>query len=156
MKLYLKLNDISDSMIVFQNRRNSQILIQFNPLHRMRARENLRACKICLRVPICLQGLHITACSESVFSSSRGKERSPSLKDKFRFSAQQTPGAIGHPGMTARNCRAMFAAFISQSNSVGGCEWRRMSCVWPSSWCEGGSRPRSPQKHRGIFTEQKK
>lgn len=45
MKLYLKLNNISDSMIVFQNRQNSQILIQFNPLLRMRAKENLRACK---------------------------------------------------------------------------------------------------------------
>ena len=41
-----------------------------------------------------------------------------------------------------------------QSNSVG--VGRRVPCSRQSSWCERHSRPRSPQKHSGIFTEQKK
>jgi len=106
--------------------------------------------------PSACDKLCTAACLESIISSSHRKERSLSLKDKFRLSVQQTSRVIGHPRMTALNCRAMFAAFISQSNSVGVCEWRMVSYIWPSSWCERGSRPRSPQKHRGIFTEQKK
>lgn len=49
---------------------------------------------------------------------------------------------------------AVLAAFILQSSSVG--VGRRVPCSRQSSWCERHSRPRSPQKHSGIFTEQKK
>lgn len=70
-------------------------------------------------MPICSLWFSIADCLESIISSSHGQERSLSLKDKSRLSVQHSPGVIGHPWMTALNCRAMFAAFISQSNSVG-------------------------------------
>lgn len=127
MKLYLKLNDISDSMIVFQNRQNSQILIQFNPLHCIREshlRENLRACKICLCVPICLQGLHIAACSESVFSFSPGKEgRRP-----WRTNSASLPNKLQEPlvtlgwqlGIAGQCLLHLFLGVIQWAGASGG------------------------------------